>query len=145
MYNGNSRLDQLPGGTITELIATSVEMGYDPNTQTATAVFRAPRFIPDGDTGQFLQLSGLQDTLLVDATSKASDILGVGLVDPVTGRTCEGLSALMIPLLLKEAYNKWHNDAYRALHPAPAEPDPETPPAEGEGGGETTPPEEPTP
>jgi hypothetical protein len=162
MYNGNSRFNMLSNGVPTEQISCQTQLFYNPVTQHARAIFNGSAFmaLPDANGGptQYVAVGTENDILHVDFMDKLTDIPCVaGDYDPITGAPLDQISVYGVMVLMKRAYDKYHNEreqqrlaeiaaaeaaAAAAAAEAAAAAAAEAAAAEG---GETPPPEEPTP
>lgn len=106
----NSRFASLGGETYSELIATQVQLFYDPSTGAARTHFNGMPFLKVGE--QLIPLSANNDILQVDFSDKMTKCYGPpeGMqFDPVTGFDLTQVSVAGVMLLLKNAYDVEHN------------------------------------
>ena len=106
----NSRFTLLDNNTYSELIATQVQLFYDPSTGMARTHFNGMPFLRVGE--QLIPLSANDDILAVDFSNKMAKCYGPpeGIqFDPVTGADLAQVSVAGVMLLLKQAYDVEHN------------------------------------
>lgn len=151
MYNGNSRFNQLANNVVTEDIASQTQLFYDPITQSCRAIFNGSAYMPvtdpNGGPTEYLAVGNKNDILHVDFTDKMTDILCVeGDYDPVTQVPLHQISVYGVMIIMKRAYDKYHNarEQQRLAAIAAAEAAAAAAAAPPQGG-ELPPPEEPTP
>ena len=113
MYNGNSRFNQLGNGVVTELISMQTQLFYDPTTQHARAIFNGAPFmeIPQAQgPSQYMAVGSQGDLLHVDFMDKLTDVPCLsGDFDPVTGAPLDQVSVYGVMIIMKRAYDKYHN------------------------------------
>ena len=123
----NSRFKDLGNGSVVETIATQTQLFYDPTTQQARAIFNGATFLDVN--GQYVSVGQDIDILRVDFADKMTDRIAVdGDVDPITGADLTQITIAGAMLLIKRAYDHFHNaraaEIAAAVEPPSALPEP---------------------
>lgn len=109
MSNTNSRFKLLGQGIMTEMIAHQTQLIYEPSTQKIEALFAGSPYLKIED--KYVPVGNEVDLLKVDLTSRMMEVPGrTGDRDPVTGVDLSNVSVAGIAVLLKRAYDNFHNE-----------------------------------
>jgi len=105
----NSRFVDMGGGHIAEMIATQVQVFYNPTTQQCRAVFSGSPYILMGATFQRIG-EAPAEPLVQDLTSiMPLRLVPAGIKDPVTGADLSQISLAGAVIYHKFAYDFFHN------------------------------------
>lgn len=104
----NSRFTPLGDGQYSELVATQVQMFYNPGTTSARANFVGKPFIFLG--GKYHPIGEGMDILEVNLEGRMTEIPAKpGDIDPVTGFALDNVSVMGVLGILKRFYDTEHN------------------------------------
>lgn len=104
----NSRFKLLGDGLYSELVATQVQLFYNPGTQVARANFVGRPFIYVG--GKYVSVGEGMDVLEMDLDGRMQEIPAKpGDIDPVTGAALDTISCAGVLGILKRLYDTEHN------------------------------------
>ena len=104
----NSRFHEIDTDTYSELIATQLQIFYDPSTGSVRVHFNGQPFLTVGS--KLMQLDATFDILSVELGSQMTKCYGpADVADPVTGADLSKISVAGLMLLLKNAYDMEHN------------------------------------
>lgn len=118
----NSRLQELPNGITTEIIATVVHIDYDPTTQAASVIFSGRQYMQPSE-GQYMRVGDALDNLGVNLSERMTEIVGkAGDVDPVTQADLSAITLAGVMTLVKRFYDTAHNERANAVPEQPEQP-----------------------
>jgi len=107
--SNNSRYIDMGGGHIAEMIATQVQVFYNPSTRACRAIFNGSPYILMGATYQRIGESP-SEPLNQDLTNiMPLRIVPAGILDPVTGADLSQISLAGAVIYHKFAYDFFHN------------------------------------
>lgn len=105
----NSRFKDLGNGLQSELISHQTQLFYNPTTQEARAIFNASPYLYLNN--EYVALGTEVDLLRVDLAPMMTRCVGrPGDLDPVTGVDLSVVSVAGQMLLMKRAYDLFHNE-----------------------------------
>lgn len=109
MSTPNSRFKLLGPGILTEMIAHQTQLLYNPSVQSIEALFTGSpflrvenRYVPVGNEMDILRLD--LTPRLAERPAKAGDL------DPVTGVDLSNVSVAGVMVIMKRAYDNFHNE-----------------------------------
>ncbi len=137
----NSRFQDMGNGMVSEMISQQTQLFYNPNTQEVRVIFNGSPYLYINN--QYVMLAQENDILRVELTDRMTLCVGrPGDIDPVTGADLSQISVAGQLMLMKRAYDLFHNEraaaiaaqiaAENAAAEAAAAAAPTSPPEEGE-------------
>lgn len=145
----NSRFRDIGNGVVVEMISNQTQIFYDPTTQAARAIFNGQSYMLVN--GKYIQVGTENDILHVDFGDKLADRPSKpGDIDPITGADLSQISILGVMIIVKRAYDNYHNAravaiAQRLAEEEAAQAAAQNPPAPPEPAPDPDPEGEPTP
>lgn len=121
--SANKRFVDLGGGLVSEEIATTTLITYNPTTGNASVNFMHQPYIKPGDT--YLRVGEHPKSMTVDLVplmAMRPVPAGMGVVDPVTGADLSQISLAGMNLIIKFTFDGLYNR--QVTSPAPVPPTP---------------------
>ena len=116
MSTPNSRFKLLGPGILTEVIAHQTQLMYDPSAQRIEALFTGSPYLKVEE--RYVPIGNEMDLLRVDLTPRMMERPAKpGDLDPVTGVDLSNVSIVGVSIILKRAYDNFHNER-ASLHAA---------------------------